>query len=222
MRLVVTGRHGQVARALTEAGSLLGVEVVPIGRPELDLAMPETVPPALAHAEPDIVTNAAAYTAVNQAEREPNEANTINATGAITRAGRPQSYVRCGPKGLGNLAQASAWVGFTPTTASPVGAEECLPISMLPQPHARWVCPSSNSPPIMYSMAVKRRRMSKMIPLHPPPFTVLLRLGGEHIVTAATPNHGILRTAWAYAPWRASLKTCLERLTSDVKPKLRS
>ena len=40
-----------------------------------------------------------------------------------TRAGRP-SYVRCGPKGLGNLAQPSAWVGFTPTTASPAGAEE--------------------------------------------------------------------------------------------------
>ena len=86
MRLVVIGRHGQVARALTEAGSLLGVEVVPIGRPELDLTMPETVHPALAHAEPDIVTNAAAYTAVDQAEREPNEANTVNATGAGTVA----------------------------------------------------------------------------------------------------------------------------------------
>jgi len=74
MRLAVTGRHGQVARALTEAGPLLGVEVVPIGRPELDLAKPETVRPALAEAEPHIVTNAAAYTAVDQAEQEPNQA----------------------------------------------------------------------------------------------------------------------------------------------------
>jgi hypothetical protein len=49
-----------------------------------------------------------------------------------TRAERPQSYVRCGPKGLGNLAQASAWVGFTPTTASPVGAEECLLYRLIP------------------------------------------------------------------------------------------
>jgi dTDP-4-dehydrorhamnose reductase len=38
MRIAVTGRHGQVARALTEAGPQLGVEVVPLGRPELDLA----------------------------------------------------------------------------------------------------------------------------------------------------------------------------------------
>jgi dTDP-4-dehydrorhamnose reductase len=86
MRLAVTGRHGQVARALTELGPLLGVEVVPIGRPELDLAKPETVRPALAEAEPDIVTNAAAYTAVDQAEREPNQADTINAAGAGTVA----------------------------------------------------------------------------------------------------------------------------------------
>jgi hypothetical protein len=53
-----------------------------------------------------------------------------------TRAERT-CYVRCGPKGLGNLAQASAWVGFTPTTASPVGAEECLSISINPKHNVR-------------------------------------------------------------------------------------
>jgi hypothetical protein len=42
-----------------------------------------------------------------------------------------------GPKGLGNLAQASAWVAFTPTTVSPVGAEECLPISINPKHNLR-------------------------------------------------------------------------------------
>jgi dTDP-4-dehydrorhamnose reductase len=82
IRIAVTGRQGQVARALTEAGSALGVETVTLGRPQLDLAVPETVQPALEAAAPDIVVNAAAYTAVDQAEREPEIANSINGIGA--------------------------------------------------------------------------------------------------------------------------------------------
>jgi hypothetical protein len=54
---------------------------VPLGRPELDLAVPETIGPALSAAAPNIVVNAAAYAAVDQAEREPQKANAINATG---------------------------------------------------------------------------------------------------------------------------------------------
>jgi dTDP-4-dehydrorhamnose reductase len=82
IRIAVTGRQGQVARALTEAGPALGVETVTLGRPQLDLAVPETVRPALKAAAPDIVVNAAAYTAVDQAEREPEIANSINGIGA--------------------------------------------------------------------------------------------------------------------------------------------
>src|SRR5258708_34995376 len=82
IRIAVTGRHGQVARALTETGPQLGVEIVPLGRPELDLAAAETIGRALAAVAPNIVVNAAAYTAVDQAEREPQEANAINASGA--------------------------------------------------------------------------------------------------------------------------------------------
>jgi dTDP-4-dehydrorhamnose reductase len=82
MRLAVTGREGQVARALVEAGPTLGIEVVAAGRPDLDLALPETVLPALSAARPDIVVNAAAYTAVDQAETEPEQANAVNGTGA--------------------------------------------------------------------------------------------------------------------------------------------
>jgi dTDP-4-dehydrorhamnose reductase len=82
IRIAVTGRHGQLARALTEAGPQLGVAVLPLGRPELDLAAPETIRPALSAARPNIVVNAAAYTAVDQAEQEPERANAINAAGA--------------------------------------------------------------------------------------------------------------------------------------------
>ncbi|RVB22890.1 NAD(P)-dependent oxidoreductase, partial [Mesorhizobium sp. M7A.F.Ca.CA.002.10.1.1] len=44
MRLVVTGRDGQVAASLLEAAqAAAGVEVIAIGRPQLDLARPDTV-----------------------------------------------------------------------------------------------------------------------------------------------------------------------------------
>jgi dTDP-4-dehydrorhamnose reductase len=82
MRIAVTGRQGQVARALSEAGLALDVEIVRLGRPQLNLAEPESVEPALKAAAPDVVVNAAAYTAVDQAEREPEVANSINGTGA--------------------------------------------------------------------------------------------------------------------------------------------
>ncbi|TPN41161.1 dTDP-4-dehydrorhamnose reductase [Mesorhizobium sp. B2-3-3] len=83
MRLVVTGRDGQVAASLLEAGQgNAGVEVVAIGRPELDLTRPQTVIDAIAVAKPDIVVSAAAYTAVDQAEDEPDLAFAVNATGA--------------------------------------------------------------------------------------------------------------------------------------------
>ena len=82
IRIAVTGRQGQVARALSEAGPALNVEIVNLSRPHLDLAAPATVQPALEAAAPDIVVNAAAYTAVDQAEREPNMAAAVNGVGA--------------------------------------------------------------------------------------------------------------------------------------------
>ncbi|WP_256749443.1 dTDP-4-dehydrorhamnose reductase [Mesorhizobium sp. Mes31] len=83
MRLVVTGREGQVAASLLEAGQRhAGVEVIAIGRPELDLARPDTVIEAIAAAQPDMVVSVAAYTAVDQAEDEPELAFAVNAVGA--------------------------------------------------------------------------------------------------------------------------------------------
>jgi dTDP-4-dehydrorhamnose reductase len=82
MRIAVTGRQGQIARALWEAGKALGVEIITLGRPQLDLAVSETIEPALRAASIDIVVNAAAYTAVDQAESEPEVAAKINKAGA--------------------------------------------------------------------------------------------------------------------------------------------
>jgi dTDP-4-dehydrorhamnose reductase len=82
MRIAVTGREGQVARALAEIGQAEGVSLVSLARPDVDLARPETVWRALRDAGADIIINAAAYTAVDKAESEPDLAHAVNAVGA--------------------------------------------------------------------------------------------------------------------------------------------
>lgn len=82
LRLAVTGREGQVAKALRERGGPLDVEVIALGRPDLDLAKPLTIAAALSEARPDVIVNAAAYTAVDKAESEPGLALEINGAGA--------------------------------------------------------------------------------------------------------------------------------------------
>lgn len=86
MRLVVTGREGQVVRAvIAQAGP--GLDVVALGRPELDLSQPGTLAQALRDARPDALVNAAAYTMVDKAEEEALAA-LINgeAAGALAQA----------------------------------------------------------------------------------------------------------------------------------------
>jgi dTDP-4-dehydrorhamnose reductase len=82
MRLIVTGTQGQVARALLERGAAADVEIVAIGRPDLDLADPSSVERALASVDGDAIVNAAAYTAVDKAESEEALATLINGDGA--------------------------------------------------------------------------------------------------------------------------------------------
>ena len=83
IRLAVTGQNGQVATSLVERAALRdGIEVIALGRPTLDLEKPETVGPAIMAARPQIVVNAAAYTAVDKAESEPERAFAANRDGA--------------------------------------------------------------------------------------------------------------------------------------------
>lgn len=86
MRIVVTGKEGQVVRALSEVGPRLGAEIVTVGRPEMDLAAPATVATALTAHCPDVIVSAAAHTAVDKAECEPDEAFAVNAFGAAAVA----------------------------------------------------------------------------------------------------------------------------------------
>ncbi|WP_343313833.1 dTDP-4-dehydrorhamnose reductase [Brucella sp. BE17] len=87
MKIVVTGREGQVVQSLIETASQRAdLQVTALGRPELDLTKPETVRSAIEALKPDLVVSAAAFTAVDQAEDEPELAFAVNATGAHTVA----------------------------------------------------------------------------------------------------------------------------------------
>ena len=83
MKLLVTGRNGQVATSLLERAAVHPeIGVVALGRPELDLEQPASVEAAILKARPDAVVNAAAYTAVDKAESEPERAYAANRDGA--------------------------------------------------------------------------------------------------------------------------------------------
>lgn len=78
MRVLVCGHNGQVAQALGHSLEGLG-EVLLRGRDQLDMADPEQLRQPLRDLAPDLIINAAAHTAVDQAESEPALAFTINA-----------------------------------------------------------------------------------------------------------------------------------------------
>jgi len=86
MHIVVTGTEGQVARALVERSHVHGERVTSVGRPDLDLSRPETILPSLQRAAPDVIVSAAAYTAVDLAEAEPEIAWAANGQGAAAVA----------------------------------------------------------------------------------------------------------------------------------------
>ena len=100
MRLLVTGRTGQLAQCLVErAARRAGVEVVSIGRPEFDLRDGATIARSVAGANADLVISAAAYTAVDKAETAADEAMAANTIGpgllaeAAASAGLPIIHV---------------------------------------------------------------------------------------------------------------------------------
>ncbi|WP_119687929.1 dTDP-4-dehydrorhamnose reductase [Pseudomonas sp. PGPR81] len=78
MRVLVCGHNGQVAQALKTQLAGLG-EIHLLGRDQLDLAQPEALREPLRQLAPGLIINAAAYTAVDQAETEPDTAFAINA-----------------------------------------------------------------------------------------------------------------------------------------------
>jgi dTDP-4-dehydrorhamnose reductase len=78
MKLLLLGRDGQIGRALAPRLAALG-ELVACGRAEADFERPGELPRLVAAVAPDVIVNAAAYTAVDRAESEPERARIVNA-----------------------------------------------------------------------------------------------------------------------------------------------
>ncbi len=85
-RIVLIGHTGQLSRSLWEQLCAAGHDVIRLGRPGVDLSLPDSVTDAILAARPDVVINPAAYTAVDQAEDEPLIAAAVNAAGAEAMA----------------------------------------------------------------------------------------------------------------------------------------
>lgn len=77
--ILVAGRAGQVARALAGLPPASGLRVVTLGRPDLDLLDADSIEAALGAVAPALVVNAAAYTAVDQAESNETACMALNA-----------------------------------------------------------------------------------------------------------------------------------------------
>jgi dTDP-4-dehydrorhamnose reductase len=80
--ILVTGGTGQLATALGRAAvaATLG-QVRVVGRPELDFDRPGTIDALFAATPPSVLVNAAAWTAVDAAETEPDAARRANTDG---------------------------------------------------------------------------------------------------------------------------------------------
>jgi dTDP-4-dehydrorhamnose reductase len=84
--IVVFGARGQVGREIVALAAVRGVPVVGLSRQDADISNEVTVRAALDVHRPAVVVNAAGYTAVDRAEREPEAAALANVKGPAVLA----------------------------------------------------------------------------------------------------------------------------------------
>lgn len=81
-KLLITGGHGQLAQAFANHDLAKEYQLILCGRDELDISQSAAIEAAITKHLPDIIINAAAYTAVDKAEDEVSIADRINHIGA--------------------------------------------------------------------------------------------------------------------------------------------
>ena len=116
MKVLLTGRDGQLGQALV-ASAPEGVELVATSRAELDLADSAACRRIVEEQRPDWVLNAGAYTAVDQAEREPALAEAVNAQA-------PAAFAAALQQTGGRLLQLSTDFVFDGAQGHPYGPEQ--------------------------------------------------------------------------------------------------
>ncbi|MBD2771079.1 dTDP-4-dehydrorhamnose reductase [Iningainema tapete] len=77
--ILLIGSNGQVGQELQHVLQPYG-NIITVARPTIDLTQPDTIREVIRENQPQIIINAAAYTAVDKAESEPELASAINAT----------------------------------------------------------------------------------------------------------------------------------------------
>lgn len=78
-KILLIGKNGQIGWELNRCLLTLG-DIVAVDYPEIDLARPDTITRWVRDTKPNLIVNAAAYTAVDQAEDEPEIAMAVNGT----------------------------------------------------------------------------------------------------------------------------------------------
>ena len=130
-RILVFGRTGQVAAALAALPPHDDRHYEFLSRDQADLTLPTTLRAAIDRSRPDLVLNAAAYTAVDKAESEPGLAHDVNAEG-------PKSLARlCRAAGIPLIHLSTDYV-FDGAGQEPYGPEHVKnPISVYGASKAR-------------------------------------------------------------------------------------
>jgi dTDP-4-dehydrorhamnose reductase len=81
MRILLTGKNGQLGRCFQDVLKNTNYELFAYGSAELNIADASLVAAVVQQVKPDIIVNAAAYTAVDKAETDSDNAYLVNATG---------------------------------------------------------------------------------------------------------------------------------------------
>lgn len=92
--ILLIGSNGQVGKELQQILPFYG-DIISVARPTVDLTQPDTLRSVIRSKQPQIIINAAAYTAVDKAESEPELATAINAIAPLIIAQESQKLGAC-------------------------------------------------------------------------------------------------------------------------------
>ena len=118
MKVLLTGAAGQLGQALI-ASKPVGIDLIACSRAELDLTNHAACQAAVHAHQPEWVLNAGAYTAVDQAESEPELAQAVN-------AGAPAALAQALERTGGRLLQVSTDFVFNGRQGSPYRPDQSL------------------------------------------------------------------------------------------------
>ena len=86
--IAIIGSNGQLGWELVRRGESRGLQILALDYPEIDIGDPSSIDSRIESSEIDFIINAAAYTAVDRAESEPETAFAVNREGPAHLADR--------------------------------------------------------------------------------------------------------------------------------------